>query len=90
MITTRRRRASHWIPIAIDAAMFLVALGVLQHILTQYHLQDIIEAIRSITLALVGVSAAITTLGYAALVGYDFLSLRITGHPVPVRRMWTA
>lgn len=70
-------------------ALFAVAIAVLRHILTQYHLSDITASLHRIGWPYIWASVALTGLGYAALVGYDYLSLRIAGHPISIREMWT-
>jgi phosphatidylglycerol lysyltransferase len=80
----------HWVSLGINIGLFAVSLLVMQHILTQYKVSDILASLHQIGLAYVGASLALTVLGYGALVGYDYLSLRIAGHPISIRRMWSA
>ncbi|HEY4319906.1 MAG TPA: lysylphosphatidylglycerol synthase domain-containing protein [Gemmatimonadales bacterium] len=79
-----------WIGLVINLLLFGVALGVLKHVLTEYKLADIITSLHRIGWPLIAASLGLTVLGYGALVGYDYLSLRIAGHPIPIRRMWSA
>ncbi len=90
MTDTGQPQRVRWIPLVVDAALFLVALGVVRHILTEYHLRDIVDAIHGISLPYLGASVVLTVFGYAALVGYDYLSLRVTARTIPIRRMWSA
>ncbi len=80
----------HWLQLAINVALFAIALAVLRHILTQYKLADVIKSLHRIGRLDLAGSLLLTILGYAALVGYDYLSLRIARHPISVRRMWSA
>ncbi|HEY3934568.1 MAG TPA: lysylphosphatidylglycerol synthase domain-containing protein [Gemmatimonadales bacterium] len=79
-----------WISLGINAILFGIALAVLRHILTAYHFADIVGALRKIGMIHIAASLALTTAGYGALVGYDYLSLRMAGHPIAVRTMLTA
>jgi phosphatidylglycerol lysyltransferase len=74
----------------LDATLFGFALWVLHRVLTQYRYQDIVHAVSTIGFRLMGLSLLLTVLGYAALIGYDYLSLRLVGQPMPIRRMWAA
>src|ERR1041384_2527354 len=88
-----RRKPGAWkrrLGLLLNIVLFGVALAVLRKILTEYHLVDIVHAIDRMDLKILVASVAVTALGYAALVGYDYLSLRVAGHPVPIRRMWSA
>lgn len=76
--------------LAINVALFAVAIVVLRKILTEYKFSEIIGSLHRIGWPYIWGSVGLTILGYAALVGYDYLSLRIAGHPVPIRRMWSA
>jgi phosphatidylglycerol lysyltransferase len=81
---------ARWISLLVDAALFGISLAVLRHVLTAYHLRTIVAAIHDISLSVLGASLLLTVLGYAALVGYDYLSLRLAAKPVPIRRMWSS
>ena len=82
--STVRRRLS----LGIDLALFGLALWVLRRVLAEYQYSDILAAIQQMGGWPIGASLLISVLGYAALVGYDYLSLRLVGRPHPVRRMW--
>ena len=71
-------------------ALFAVAIVVLRHVLTAYNLSDIVASLRRIGWRYTAASLVLTILGYASLVGYDYLSLRLAGHPIPIRRMWSS
>ena len=79
-----------WLSLAITIALFGVALVVLRHILADYSLADIVASLHRIGWPYIWASLGLTVLGYAALVGYDYLSLRLAGHPIAVRRMWSS
>lgn len=72
----------------VNIGLFAVALGVLRHVLTQYNLGDVVESLKRLGWMHLGASLILTILGYGALVGYDFLSLRLARHPIALRRMW--
>ncbi|MEO8448845.1 MAG: lysylphosphatidylglycerol synthase domain-containing protein [Gemmatimonadota bacterium] len=76
--------------LVINVSLFAIALLVLRKILTEYHLADIVASLHKIGYGYIAASVVLTVLGYASLVGYDYLSLRIAGHPIPVKRMWAA
>ena len=71
-------------------ALFAVAIVVLRHVLTEYNLNDIVASLRRIGWRYTAASLVLTILGYASLVGYDYLSLRLAGHPIAIRRMWSS
>ncbi len=85
--TASRRR---WLSLLVDAALFGISLAVVRHVLTEYHLRTIVSAVHDISLVVLAASLVLTALGYAALVGYDYLSLRLAARPVPIHRMWIA
>jgi len=82
--TTFRRRIS----LAIDLALFGLALGVLRRVLAEYHYVDVLAAIHQLGGWPIGGCLALSALGYSALIGYDYLSLRLVGKPLPLRQMW--
>ena len=86
----RQRTWKHWLSLAINVGLFAVAIAVLRHILTQYHFRDFVDSLDRIGVGYIAASVGLTILGYAALVGYDYLSLRVARHPIPLRRMWSA
>ncbi len=79
-----RRRLS----LAIDLALFGLALWVLRRVLAEYHYSDILTAIHQLGGWPIAACLAISALGYGALIGYDYLSLRLVGRPLPLRQMW--
>ena len=80
--------ARHVLALAIDVTLFALALLVLQRVLAQYRYADILTAMSELGLRPVAASLLVSLLGYAALVGYDYLSLRMVGRPLPLGRMW--
>ena len=74
----------------LDIFLFAAALWVLHHVLTQYSYQQVLAATGQIGWLAILASVALTVLGYAALVGYDFLSLHLVRCPLPLKRMWSA
>jgi phosphatidylglycerol lysyltransferase len=81
---------TRWLSLGINVALFAVAIAVLRHVLTAYKLSDIVDALHRIGWRYSVASLVLTILGYASLVGYDYLSLHLAGHPIPIRRMWSA
>jgi phosphatidylglycerol lysyltransferase len=81
--STLRRRLT----LLIDAGLFLVSLGVLHRVLRDYHYTDVVAAMRELGGGPLLLSLLVTVAGYSALVGYDYISLRLVGHPLPLRRM---
>jgi len=76
--------------LAVNVVLFALAIVVLRKILTEYKFSDIVASLHGIAWPYIWASLGLTILGYGALVGYDFLSLRIAGHPIPLGRMWSA
>jgi len=72
-----------WGMIALDVALVAMGVWVVYRIVQDYPLHVLLLAVRSIPWwALVG-SAVLTAVGYVALVGYDYLALRLVHHPLP-------
>lgn len=63
---------------------------VLRRVLTDYSFSDIVASLHRIGWRYAAASLVLTILGYASLVGYDYLSLRLAGHPIAIRRMWSS
>jgi len=74
--------------LTLDVALFAAAIAVLHRVLAQYRYADFVAAMHALGIRAVLQSLLVSLLGYAALVGYDFLSLRLVGRPLSVRRMW--
>jgi phosphatidylglycerol lysyltransferase len=74
--------------LALDVALFALALLVLRRVLAEYRYAQILAAMGALGLRPVVASLFISLLGYATLVGYDYLSLRLVGRPLPLGRMW--
>lgn len=84
----RPSRARRALSLALDVVLFAIALVVLRKVLTQYDLSDVLGAVGEIGPAYLLAALVITALGYTALVGYDYLSLRLVERPVPLKQMW--
>jgi phosphatidylglycerol lysyltransferase len=76
------------IMLAVDVALFAVALVVLHKVLTSYRLEDVAKSFRDIGLEHITLSLALTAVGYASLVGYDYASVLVVGRTVSIRRLW--
>ena len=71
-----------WLLRGLDIALVATGIWVVWRIVRDYPLHELEAAIFSIpTWALVA-SAALTAVGYIALVGYDFLALHLVKHPL--------
>jgi phosphatidylglycerol lysyltransferase len=79
-----------WLSIGVNVALFGIAIAVLRKILTQYPFADVVESLHHIGWPYIWTSMALTILGYGALVGYDYVSLRLARHPMKLRDMWRA
>ncbi|MGH7524292.1 MAG: lysylphosphatidylglycerol synthase domain-containing protein [Gemmatimonadales bacterium] len=79
-----------WLSLTLNVALFGVAALVMRKILTEYPLAEIVRSLHHIGWQFIWLSVALTTLGYAALVGYDYISLRLARHPIALRDMWRA
>lgn len=90
MPPTRPSAWRRWLSLAINVALFGVAIYILRKILTEYSLAEIVRSLHHIGWLYIGASLALTVCGYAALVGYDYISLRLARHPIALRDMWRA
>ena len=82
----RRRR---WLRLAaplISVLFFLGALWVLERALRGHRYHDILAGIRQIPGPALLAAAGLTVLSYLLLTGYDFISTRYAGRPLPWRR----
>jgi phosphatidylglycerol lysyltransferase len=79
-----------WLSIAVNVVLFGIAIVVLRKILTQYPLAEIVQSLHHIGWPYIWASVGLTALGYGALVGYDYVSLRLAHHPIALRNMWRA
>ena len=86
----KARGWKRWLGLAVNIALFAVSIGVLRHVLTEYKFADVIQSMHQIGWGYIAAAMALTVLGYASLVGYDYLSLRIAGHPIAIKKMWSA
>lgn len=71
-----RARLSSLIAPFVGLSLFLLALWVLHHTLAEYHYQDIVDYLRSLSLSRLLLAASLTVLGYLAMSAYDWLALR--------------
>ncbi len=76
-----------WLLRVLDAALVIVGLWVVWRIVHEYPLREIEAALLSVPPWASLVSAALTAVGYLALVGYDYLSLRMVNHPLPTSKV---
>ena len=65
--------------LALDLGLFALALYVLRRVLSEYHYSDVLAAIQQLGGWPIAACLALSLLGYAALIGYDYLSLRPAG-----------
>jgi phosphatidylglycerol lysyltransferase len=72
---------------AIRLLIFGAALVTLDHVLREYPAREIVSAWRATPATLVLAAAALSVLGYLALVGYDFVAFRAVGRPLPLGAM---
>ncbi len=76
-----------WGLIALDMALVAVGVWVVWKIVHDYSLAELTSALLSLPWwALVG-SGLLTAVGYVALVGYDYLALKLVRHPLPTWRV---
>ncbi len=76
-----------WLLRVLDAALIVVGCWVVWRIVHEYPLHVILAALLSVPPWALLVSAAVTAVGYVALVGYDYLSLRMVNHPLPTSKV---
>ncbi len=72
-----------WLLRALDAALVATGFWVVWRIVRDYPLHVLASAILAIPWWALAVSVAVTAVGYIALVGYDFLALKLVRHPLP-------
>jgi phosphatidylglycerol lysyltransferase len=63
----------------MGAALFLVALWVLHHTLSEFRISDIRRALNGVPTAAVGKAIILTFLNYIVLTGYDWLAMKYVG-----------
>ncbi len=80
--TTRFRR---WLPL-LGLALFALALWLLHHELGSITLSELVAQVRAFPAPTLAVAVLLTAASYLVLTGYDTLSLRILGHPLPYRQ----
>lgn len=66
-------------PILLGAALFLLGLYALYHLLRPVNPTDVMAQIRAMPLTTLGAALAATAVGYGALVFYDWFGLRFIG-----------
>ena len=69
------------------AAVFCLAIWSLHHELAALHYHDILLSLAAVPRSQLLVAILFTVLGYAALIGYDWLSLRYVQRPLATRRV---
>ncbi len=72
---------------ALNLALFGLALWALDRVLRAYPAVDILRALRAVPARALLLAAAITFLGYLALVAYDVVAVRFVGPRLPLHRM---
>lgn len=77
------RALKKWGIIALDAVLVATGVWVIWRIVHDYSLSQLEAAIAAIPWWALAASAALTAVGYVALVGYDYLALRMVRHPLP-------
>lgn len=70
----------------LGAALFILAVVVLQHQLLSLRYVDIVQSLRHIPHPLIVLSGALVALDYALLTGYDALALRYLSIRLPYRK----
>lgn len=71
----------------IVPALFLAALVILYHELRVYHLKDILENIKEISLYNIYIAIFLTITSYFMMTGYDFLALKYINRPLPYTKI---
>jgi phosphatidylglycerol lysyltransferase len=72
-------------PLLLGIALFGMGIYALQHLLAPVDPADILHTMRATPVAVIALALAATTVGYSALVGYDWLALQFIGRTLPVR-----
>ena len=81
------KRYSRPLAVLAGALVFCLALWSLHHELATLHYRDIRQALRAVPRAQMLAALGFTALGYAALVSYDWLSLRYIQRRLATRRV---
>jgi uncharacterized membrane protein YbhN (UPF0104 family) len=84
---TRRSRRRQLLGAFVGLVLFGGAIYVLRSELQTHSLQEIIGELRALPTLRVVLALLATILGYAALAGYDAISLRALGHNLPAHRI---
>ncbi|WP_286789786.1 lysylphosphatidylglycerol synthase domain-containing protein, partial [Thioclava sp. UBA3469] len=72
-------------PIALGLVLFLMGLWALHHLLASIDVHQVIAQIKATPWPTLGAALGATSLGYLALVGYDFWALHYLGKQLPPR-----
>lgn len=83
--SARRARLRHLGPVLVGLGLFALGIWALHHLLQPIHAADIIAQMRSMPLHVLAVALGATTLGYCALIGYDFWALKYLEKKLPLR-----
>jgi len=75
-----------WLAPGLTFLVFVVVLFALNRELHEYHLRDVLGALRAISPAAVVGAVAYTLLSYFSLTLFDVLGLRYAGRPLPYHR----
>ena len=75
----------HYLPL-LGLVLFLLALWVLHRELADYHLNDILQHAKSLSLLNIFWGLVLTVLSYLIMTGYDTLALIFIQHPLPYRK----
>lgn len=84
-LKARARTAWDALKPALHLALFGLALYALDRVLAAYEPGEILRALHRVPLWIVALALAFTALGYAALVGYDWVAFRVVGRPLRLR-----
>ncbi|MEZ5565922.1 MAG: bifunctional lysylphosphatidylglycerol flippase/synthetase MprF [Gammaproteobacteria bacterium] len=75
-----------WLAPSLTLIVFVVVLLILERQFHEYHLRDVIGALRTISTGSVLAAVGFTVLSYISLTLFDALGLRYAGKPLPYHR----
>ena len=81
------RRFSHILGPLFGVTLLLIASAVLYEKLSILSLADVQESLRKISHARIAAALALTAVYYVLITGYDALSFKVIGHPLPYRKI---